>query len=58
MACLNGKSALLALLDLLQPSKGTVTILAKGKTIYQLVLRITQWGEKRKRRETRRSQNP
>ena len=35
-----------------------VTILAKGKTIYQLVLRITQWGEKRKGRETRRSQNP
>ena len=35
-----------------------VTILAKGKTIYQLVLRITQWGEKRKSRETRRSQNP
>ena len=46
-----------------QPTTGgattaPVTILAKGKTIYQLVLRITQWGEKRKGRETRRSQNP
>ena len=41
-----------------QRRTGSVTILAKGKTIYQLVLRITQWGEKGKSRETRRSQNP